>query len=166
MHSRIFHIMFLCTHKDMHARVYALTSGTPSSASSFTWAVSRCFGPNPSCRPASPQRGSDSAFPLNQMKKVKRRTWLPEPEGSAGTPRTSRIFAVIQHHKGATSAQEIITTSTRRDSSLTKTQREQRVQNNNDAFVLQSSARCFKDFTKQWEREAHCKQYINNQCGN
>lgn len=61
--------------------------------------VSCCFGLNPSCRPASPQRRSNTVFPLNQMKKVKRRTWLPEPEGSARTPRTSHRFPVIQHNK-------------------------------------------------------------------
>lgn len=61
--------------------------------------VSCCFGLNPSCRPASPQRRSNTVFPLNQMKKVKRRTWLPEPEGSARTPRTSHLFPVIQHNK-------------------------------------------------------------------
>lgn len=54
--------------------------------------VSRCFGPNPSCWPASPQRRSNTVFPLNQMKKVKRRTQLHEPEGSARTPRTSHFF--------------------------------------------------------------------------
>lgn len=116
--------------------------------------VSCCFGPNPSSRPASPQCRSNTVFPLNQMKKVKRRTWLSEPKGSARKPRTSHFF-LIQHNKGGTSAQEIITTSTLNDYFLTKTQRVHRVQNNNNAFVEQSRSRCFKYLlltTRLWER--------------
>lgn len=52
------------------------------------------------------------------------------------------FFFPIQHNKGGTSAQEIITASTVNDSLLTKTQWVQRVQNNNDAFVEESSSRC------------------------
>ena len=132
--------------------------------------VSCWFGPNPSCRPASPQRRSNTVFPLNQMKKVKRRTWLPEPEGSARTPRTSHFFPpVIQHNKGATSVQEIITTSTLNDYVLSKTHRVHRVQNNNDAFVVQSSLRRFKYLLSHHTCErgpldytTDCKQYLTN----
>lgn len=84
--------------------------------------ASCCFGPNPSCWPASPQRRSNTVSPLNQMKKVKRRTWLPEPQGSARTPRTSLFFPEIQHSKGAASSQGIITTSSPDDLFLVKTQ--------------------------------------------
>lgn len=51
-------------------------------------------------------------------------------------------FFPIQHNKGGTSAQEIITASTVNDSMLTKTQWVRGVQNNNDAFVEESSSRC------------------------
>lgn len=80
----------------------------------WTWAVmslvfglrsiSCCFGPNPGC-----WSGSNTVFPLNQMKKVKRTTQFPQPEGSARIART--FCLLIQHNKGAkTQAQVIITT--------------------------------------------------------
>lgn len=65
--------------------------------------TSCCFGPNPSC-----WYGSNSVFPLNQMKKVKRTTPFPQPEGSARIART--FCLLIQDNKGATPAQVIITT--------------------------------------------------------
>lgn len=65
--------------------------------------TSCCFGPNPSC-----WYGSNTVFPLNQMKKVKRTTPFPQPEGSARIART--FCLLIQDNKGATPAQVIITT--------------------------------------------------------
>lgn len=67
-------------------------------------------------------------------------------------------------------------TSTPNDHFLTKTQRVQRVQNNNDAFVVQSSLRCFKyllfhhicprETSGGWRSSLNhwrdCKQYLNN----
>lgn len=165
----------VCIHKDMltcgcgHACICVCVDHPWLCQLLHLSSISCCFGPNPSCWPASPQRRSNTVFPLNQMKKVKRRTWLPEPEGSARTPRTSRFFPVIQHNKGATSAQEIITTSTLDDYFLTKTQRVQRVQNNKDAFVVQSSLRCFKYLLLHHtclrgslDHSRDCKQYLNN----
>lgn len=64
--------------------------------------------------------------------------------GARGFSRKTKdkSFFPIQHNKGGTSAHEIITASTVNDSLLTKTQWVHRVQNNNDAFVEESSSRC------------------------
>lgn len=157
--------MFLCIHEDVHTCPCGFVckcicvdlhhpSALPAPPLELCFPL---FWPKSQLPACLPQRRSNTVFPFNQMKKVKRRTWLPEPEGSARTPRTSFFFSVIQHNKGATSAQEIITTSTLNDYFLTKTQRVQRVQNNNDVFVVQSRLRCFKHllFHHTGLREAH-----------
>lgn len=96
---------------------------------------------------------------------------------SRNTKDESFFVSVIQHNKGATSAQEIITTSTLNDYFPTQTQRVQRVQNNNDAFVEQSCLRwmCFEYLlfhhtsertSGRWrgslDHSRDCKQYLNN----
>lgn len=85
---------------------------------------------------------------------------------SQNTKDESFFPPVIQNNKGATSAQEIITTSTFNDYVLSKTHRVHRVQNNNDAFVVQSSLRCFKYLLSHHtcergplEYTTDCKQY-------
>lgn len=80
MHTYVLHILWVDLHHPCLCQLLYLSS------------VSCCFGPTPSCQPVSLQRRSNTVFPLNQMKKVKRRTWLPEPESSARTPRTSPFF--------------------------------------------------------------------------
>lgn len=105
------------THKTMHACacMWTFTPRGPAS-SPYMSSATCCFGPNPSSRRASPRRRSNTVFPLDQMKKVKRRTRLPEPQGSARTPRTGQdsfsSFCNPTQLKGATFAQETIITST------------------------------------------------------
>lgn len=108
--------IFSCIHKDVCKCICVCVCVDfqhpgPSQFPHFS-STSCCFGPNPSCWPASPHQRSDTVFPSVQMKKVKKRTWLPEPEGSATNQGQVPFFPPVRHNKGATSAQEIITTST------------------------------------------------------